>query len=85
MLNDGVFKTKWERVLARVLVNVTDNGVFIEAKELASKNTELNALRNFATAVEIHLGKAETAAKAQDNHHYYKIFAEQTRQLLEKL
>jgi hypothetical protein len=85
MLKDDAFKTKWERVLARTLVNVTDNGVFIEAKELAAKNSELNSLRNFATAVEKHLAKAEKTAKEQDNHHYYKIFAEQTKQLLEKL
>ena len=71
--NDG-FKTKWEKILSQFILN-----------NLAPMNDEINVLRNFAISVEIHLGKAETAAKAQDNHHYYKIFAEQTRQLLEKL
>ncbi len=29
--------------------------------------------------------KAERTAKEQDNHHYYKLFAEQVKSLLEKL
>ena len=44
--------------------------------ELKVIDVELNTLRNFATAVDIRLQKAEKAAKEQDNHHYYKIFAE---------
>ena len=71
--NDG-FKTKWERILSQFILN-----------QLAPMNEELNTLRNFATAVDIRLQKAEKAAKEQDNHHYYKIFAECVKGMLEKL
>lgn len=52
---------------------------------IAPMNDELNVLRNFATAVDIRLQKAEKAAKEQDNHHYYKIFAEGVKTLLESI
>ena len=71
--NDG-FKTKWERILSQFILN-----------QLATMNDELNVLRNFATAVDIRLQKAEKAAKEQDNHHYYKIFAEGVKTLLESI
>ena len=71
--NDG-FKTKWERILSQFILN-----------QLATMNDELNVLRNFATAVDIRLQKAEKAAKEQDNHHYYKIFAEGVKTLLEQI
>ena len=71
--NDG-FKTKWERILSQFILN-----------QLAPMNEELNTLRNFATAVDIRLQKAEKAAKEQDNHHYYKIFAECVKEMLDKL
>lgn len=71
--NDG-FKTKWERILSQFILN-----------QLAPMNEELNALRNFVTAVDIRLQKAEKAAREQDNHHYYKIFAEGVKTLLESI
>lgn len=71
--NDG-FKTKWERILSQFILN-----------HLAPMNEEINILRNFANAVDNRLQKAEKAAKEQDNHHYYKLFAEQVKALLEKL
>lgn len=71
--NDG-FKTKWERILSQFILN-----------QLAPMNDELNVLRNFATAIDIRLQKAEKAAKEQDNHHYYKIFAEGVKTLLESI
>ena len=71
--NDG-FKTKWERILSQFILN-----------HLAPMNDELNVLRNFATAVDIRLQKAEKAAREQDNHHYYKIFAEGVKTLLESI
>ena len=48
-------------------------------------NEELNILRNFANAVDNRLQKAEKSAREQDNHHYFKIFAEGVKTLLEKL
>ena len=71
--NDG-FKTKWERILSQFILN-----------QLAPMNDEINILRNFANAVDNKLQKAEKAAKEQDNHHYYKIFAEGVKTLLESI
>lgn len=71
--NDG-FKTKWERILSQFILN-----------QLAPMNDEINVLRNFANAVDNRLQKAEKAAKEQDNHHYYKIFAEGVKTLLESI
>lgn len=71
--NDG-FQTKWERILSQFILN-----------QLAPMNEEINILRNFANAVDNRLQKAEKAAKEQDNHHYYKIFAEGVKTLLESI
>ncbi|WP_295055291.1 hypothetical protein [uncultured Fibrobacter sp.] len=71
--NDG-FKTKYERILSQFILN-----------QLAPMNEEINILRNFANAVDNKLQKAEKAAKEQDNHHYYKIFAEGVKTLLESI
>ena len=71
--NDG-FKTKWERILSQFILN-----------QLAPMNEEINILRNFANAVDNRLQKAEKAAREQDNHHYYKIFAEGVKTLLESI
>lgn len=77
MLKDNVFKTSWERILASEFVEL------YECKR--QNNTELNILRNFANAVDMHLEKAERSAREQDNHHYYKIFAEKVKQLIQNL
>lgn len=71
--NDG-FKTKWEKILSQFILN-----------NIAPMNAEINVLRNFAQAVSQRLENAERTAKEQDNHHYYKIFADNVKQLLEKL
>ena len=71
--NDG-FKTKWERILSQFILN-----------QLAPMNEEINILRNFANAVDNRLQQAEKAAKEQDNHHYYKIFAEGVKTLLDSI
>lgn len=85
MLRDNAFKTKWEKVLAKTLLNVFEQGSFIPSKELGAMNTELNILRNFAQGVSQRLEKAERSAREQDNHHYYKIFADGVKTLLEAL
>ena len=73
-IGNGAFTTRWEKILSQFIMD-----------RIAPMNEELNTLRNFATAVDIRLQKAEKAAKDQDNHHYYKIFAEGVKEMLEKL
>ena len=73
-IGNGAFTTRWEKILSQFIMD-----------RIAPMNEELNTLRNFATAVDIRLQKAEKAAKEQDNHHYYKIFAECVKEMLEKL
>lgn len=71
--NDG-FKTKWEKILSLFIL---DN--------LVPMNEEINLLRNFAQGVSQRYEKAERSAREQDNHHYYKIFADGVKTLLEAL
>ena len=52
---------------------------------LAPMNEEINLLRNFAQGVSQRYDKAERSAREQDNHHYYKIFADGVKTLLEAL
>lgn len=73
-IGNDAFKTKWEKVLSQFIV-----------ERIATMNTELNVLRNFANAVSMRLEKAERSAREQDNHHYYKIFAEGVKSLLDAL
>ena len=70
-LKDGAFGTKWEMAMAKF---ITDT--------YAPMNAELNILRNFATAVDTRLQKA---AREQDNHHYFKMFADSVRSLLGRI
>lgn len=73
-IGNGAFTTKWEKILSQFVVNT-----------IPPMNAELNVLRNFAQAVSTRLEKAEKAAREQDNHHYYKIFAEGVKALLQSL
>ena len=73
-IGNGAFTTRWEKILSQFIMD-----------RIAPMNDELNVLRNFATAVDIRLQKAEKAAREQDNHHYYKTFAEAVRTLLDNL
>lgn len=81
LLKDGACKTRWERVLATAYTNLYD----LHVDAVKANAVELNVLRNFARAVDERLGRAEEAARAQDNHHYYKMFADAVRRLLDKL
>lgn len=85
MLKDGAFKTMWERVLAEKYINLYDVVFPKKDATIGMVNTELNILRNFSNAVAMHLERAERSAREQDNHHYYKIFAETVKGLLDKL
>lgn len=73
-MGNNAFTTKWEKIMAKFILET-----------IGPMNTELNVLRNFATAVDERLEKAERSAREQDNHHYYKIFAEGVRALLDAI
>ena len=73
-IGNGAFTTKWEKILSQFVVNT-----------IPPMNAELNILRNFVQSVSTRLEKAEKAAREQDNHHYYKIFAEGVKALLQSL
>lgn len=73
-IGNNAFTTRWEKILSQFIMD-----------RLGPMNEELNVLRNFANTVDTRLEKAERTAKEQDNHHYYKLFAEQVKVLLEKL
>ena len=74
IVGNGGFTTKWERILSQFILN-----------NLAPMNEEINLLRNFAQGVSQRYEKAERSAREQDNHHYYKIFADGVKTLLEAL
>lgn len=73
-IGNGAFNTKWEQILSKFIV-----------ERMTPMNEELNILRNFANAVDNRLQKAEKSAREQDNHHYYKIFAEGVKTLLQAI
>lgn len=85
MLKANAFRTKWERVLAEKYVDLYNVILPQKEEKLGNINVELNVLRNFSRAVELHLERAQRSAREQDNHHYYKVFAEIVKALLEKL
>ena len=74
IVGNGGFTTKWEKILSQFIMN-----------NIAPMNDEINILRNFAQGVSQRLEKAERSAREQDNHHYYKIFADGVKTLLEAL
>ena len=74
IVGNGGFTTKWEKILSQFILN-----------NIAPMNEEINLLRNFAQGVSQRYEKAERSAREQDNHHYYKIFADGVKTLLESL
>lgn len=73
-IGNNAFTTRWEKILSQFIMD-----------RLGPMNEELKVLRNFTKSVSTRLEKAERTAREQENHHYYKIFAEQVKALLEKL
>lgn len=73
-IGNGAFTTRWEKILSQFIMD-----------RLGPMNEELNVLRNFTKSVSTRLEKAERTAREQENHHYYKIFAEQVEALLDKI
>lgn len=85
LIKENCFKTKREEFFATAYLNLYENEIKKSRKELSQAKTEINVLRNFANAVELKLENAIKTANEQDNHHYYKIFAESVKILLESL
>lgn len=71
------FKTDWEEILCRQYQNL-----FRLSKVL---NAEVNLYRHFVAGVIAELDRCAGLAKEQDNHHYYKVFADYVRKHMEKL
>ena len=74
IVGNGGFTTKWEKILSQFIIN-----------QLFTMNEEINLLRNFAQSVSQRLEKAERSAREQNNHHYYKIFADGVKKLLDSI
>ena len=74
------FKTDWEEILCRQYQNL-----FRLSKVPGYLNAEVNLYRQFVSGVIAELDRCTGLAKEQDNHHYYKIFADYVRKHLEKL
>lgn len=85
LIREDVFRTKREKILALHFVKLYDKVIPERTRERNAIRAELEVFRNFATAVSLHLERAERSARGQDNHHYYKVFTETVKGLLEKL
>ena len=74
------FRTDLEEILCRQYQNL-----FKLAKVPGYLNAEVNLYRHFVAGVIAELDRCTGLAKEQDNHHYYKVFADYVRKHLEKL
>ena len=84
-IHNGLLVGRREKYLAAHYLKLYEDvfrGVMSEKREI---RCELNRLSFFATSVINRLENAERAAREQDNHHYYKIFADSVRKLADKL
>ena len=74
-IGNGAFKTKWEIILSRFIVNT-----------LAPLNAELNILRQFALSVfNNHDHFAELVKNDPGNYNHYKTFFDRVAKLTEHL
>ena len=84
IVNDRIrtnsFKTDLEEILCRQFQNL-----FRLSNVPGYLNAEVNVYRNFVAGVIAELDRCTGLAKEQDNHHYYKVFADYVRKHLEKL
>ena len=76
-IHDDVFKTRRERFLALAFVRL-----YSDFKQM---KTEFEIYKTFTVNVSTRLDRAVKTAKEQDNHHYYKTFADYVAGLLEKM
>ena len=79
-IRQKAFRTDAEEVLCRQFQNL-----FRLSKVPGQLNAEVNLYRHFVSGVIAELDRCTGLAKEQDNHHYYKVFADYVRKHLEKL
>ena len=77
--------TKREKWIASNYITLYETHIPAMKDEISLAHRELNRLSNFAMAVIQRLENCERTAREQDNHHYYKIFADSVRKLAAKL
>lgn len=77
--------TKREKWIASNYIALYETHIPEMMKDAARMRAELSRISQFAWAVICRLEKAESMAREQDNHHYYKIFADSVRKLADKL
>ena len=83
-IRDNCWKTKREKVLGLAYMKLYEEFQSFKTQR-GQIRSELECYRNFSSAVALHLERAERSAREQDNHHYYKIFTETVKGLLDKL
>lgn len=74
------FRTDAKEILCRQYQNL-----FRLSKVPGYLNAEVNLYRHFVAGVIAELDRCTVLANEQDNHHYYKVFADYVRKHLEKL
>lgn len=74
------FRTDAEEILCRQYQKL-----FRISKVPGYINAEVNLYRHFVAGLISELDRCTGLAKEQDNHHYYKVFADYVRKHLEKL
>lgn len=79
-IRTNAFKTDLEEILCRQYQNL-----FRLSKVPGQLNAEVNLYRHFVAGVIAELDRCTGLAKEQDNHHYYKVFADYVRKHMEKL
>lgn len=79
-IRTNAFKTDLEKILCRQYKNL-----FRLSKVPGQLNAEVNLYRHFVAGVIAELDRCTGLAKEQDNHHYYKVFADYVRKHMEKL
>lgn len=79
-IRQKAFRTDAEEVLCRQYQKL-----FKLAKVPGYLNAEVTLYRHFVSGVISELDRCTGLAKEQDNHHFYKVFADYVRRHLEKL
>lgn len=79
-IRTNAFKTDLEEILCRQYKNL-----FRISKVPGYLKSEVNLYRQFVSGVIAELDRCTGLAKEQDNHNYYKVFADYVRKHLEKL
>ena len=79
-IRTNAFKTDLEEILCRQYQNL-----FRLSKVPGYLKAEVNLYRQFVSGVIAELDRCTGLAKEQDNHNYYKVFADYVRKHLEKL